>query len=151
MKIRGNTVGTPMKPEKAIVKATNLTEEEKAQARENLGITGGAATPYFVDVQHSDEGYYINDFSWGDLRAEIANDRMIVCRTESQDDVFYLPMTNVNDYEEWVMFSADIGYNHHEVMVWIDGMVEYTVEDRTGDISTALDHIIEIQEELIGV
>lgn len=37
MKIRGNTVGTPMKPEKNLVKATDLTEEEKAQARKNIG------------------------------------------------------------------------------------------------------------------
>lgn len=37
MKIRGNTVGTPMKPEKAVVKCENLTEEEKAQARANIG------------------------------------------------------------------------------------------------------------------
>lgn len=37
MKIRGNTVGTPIKPEKAVVKCENLTEEEKAQARANIG------------------------------------------------------------------------------------------------------------------
>lgn len=37
MKIRGNTVGTPMKPEKNLVRATALTEEEKALARENIG------------------------------------------------------------------------------------------------------------------
>lgn len=37
MKIRGNTVGTPMKPEKNLVKATDLTEKEKEQARENIG------------------------------------------------------------------------------------------------------------------
>ena len=36
-KIRGNTVGTTIKPEKALVKATNLNEEEKAQARDNIG------------------------------------------------------------------------------------------------------------------
>lgn len=37
MKIRGNTIGTPIKPEKNIIKATDLTEAEKAQARENIG------------------------------------------------------------------------------------------------------------------
>lgn len=37
MKIRGNTIGTPIKPEKTIVKATGLSEEQKAQARENIG------------------------------------------------------------------------------------------------------------------
>lgn len=36
--IRGNTVGTPIKPEKNLLKATDLTEEEKAQARSNVGL-----------------------------------------------------------------------------------------------------------------
>jgi hypothetical protein len=37
MKIRGNTVGTPIAPEKVLVKSENLTEEEKAIARANIG------------------------------------------------------------------------------------------------------------------
>ena len=37
MKIRGNTIGTTMKPEKTVVKCKNLTEEEKAIARANIG------------------------------------------------------------------------------------------------------------------
>ena len=36
-KIRGNTVGTTLRPGKALVKATNLTTEEKALARTNIG------------------------------------------------------------------------------------------------------------------
>lgn len=36
MKIRGNTVGTTLKPEQAVVRCKNLTEEQKAQARENI-------------------------------------------------------------------------------------------------------------------
>ena len=35
--IIGNTIGTPIKPEKNLVKATALTEAEKAQVRENIG------------------------------------------------------------------------------------------------------------------
>lgn len=38
MKIRGNVVGTTQKPEKVIVKATDLTDDEKAQARSNIGV-----------------------------------------------------------------------------------------------------------------
>ena len=38
MKIRGNTIGTPIKPEQNIIKATNLTEVEKEQARLNIGV-----------------------------------------------------------------------------------------------------------------
>lgn len=37
MKIRGITVGTPLKPERTLVKATELTDEQKSQARENIG------------------------------------------------------------------------------------------------------------------
>ncbi len=37
MIIRGNTIGTPMKPEKNLVKATAMTPEEQAQARKNIG------------------------------------------------------------------------------------------------------------------
>ena len=37
-KIRGNVIGTPIKPEKSILKATDLTEEQKAQARANIGV-----------------------------------------------------------------------------------------------------------------
>jgi hypothetical protein len=37
MKIRGNTVGTTIKPEKILVKSENLTEKEKAKARANIG------------------------------------------------------------------------------------------------------------------
>lgn len=37
MKIRGNTVGTPINPKKVLVRSENLTEEEKAIARANIG------------------------------------------------------------------------------------------------------------------
>lgn len=38
MKIRGNTVGTTLKPKTVLVKSENLTEAEKAKARANIGI-----------------------------------------------------------------------------------------------------------------
>ena len=37
MKIRGTTITTPMSPEMAVVKCQNLTDEQKAQARANIG------------------------------------------------------------------------------------------------------------------
>lgn len=48
MKIRGNTVGTPIKPEKVLVKCQNLTEEEKIMARQNIGA-GGSLLTVFTD------------------------------------------------------------------------------------------------------
>lgn len=55
MKIRGNVIGTPIKPEKSIVKATDLTEEQKAQARKNIGITGTGADG--KDGNPGEDGY----------------------------------------------------------------------------------------------
>lgn len=49
MKIRGVTVGTPLKPEKSIVKATELTEEQKAQARENIGAVDAEYVKAYID------------------------------------------------------------------------------------------------------
>lgn len=36
-KIRGTVIGTPIKPEKSLIKAKDLTDEQKAQARVNIG------------------------------------------------------------------------------------------------------------------
>lgn len=44
MKIRGNTVGTPMRPDKAVlVAADTMTEEQKAQMREKIGAASAEA------------------------------------------------------------------------------------------------------------
>lgn len=50
MKIRGNTVGTTLKPEKAVVKCQNLTREEKAQARANIGVNDTLTVTINEDV-----------------------------------------------------------------------------------------------------
>lgn len=36
-KIRGNVIGTPISPEKSLIKATHLTPDEQAQIRRNIG------------------------------------------------------------------------------------------------------------------
>ena len=54
MKIRGNTVGTPIKPEKNLVKATDLNPEEKAQARENIGAVSVDALESTVAAVEND-------------------------------------------------------------------------------------------------
>lgn len=71
MKIRGNTIGTPIKPEKNILKATDLTEEEKAQARENIGAaavgeTGGEVPPTDELVQTVIDALPVYDGSYTD-------------------------------------------------------------------------------------
>jgi hypothetical protein len=55
MKIRGNTVGTPLTPKAALLKA-ELTEEEKVQARERIGAAaigeggGGVSDEHINDL-----------------------------------------------------------------------------------------------------
>lgn len=76
MKIRGTTVGTTIKPEKILLKATDLTEEEKAQARANLGIGGGTDFSWKVVAEttlaENPEG--VNSLAWnfdgGDITTE---------------------------------------------------------------------------------
>lgn len=50
MKIRGNVVGTTQKPEKVVVNATGLTEEEKAQARANFGVSSGGGADALAEI-----------------------------------------------------------------------------------------------------
>ena len=51
MKIRGNTVGTPIKPKAALVKCEDLTPEEQARARQNIGAMATAADSD-LNMQH---------------------------------------------------------------------------------------------------
>ena len=71
MKIRGNTIGTPIKPEKNIIKATDLTEEEKAQARANIGAAAvgetGAVPPTDELVQAVIDALPVYDGSYTEL------------------------------------------------------------------------------------
>lgn len=51
MKIRGNTVGTTIAPEKVLVKSENMTPEEQAQARQNIGAMASVADAE-LDMNH---------------------------------------------------------------------------------------------------
>ena len=80
MKIRGITVGTPIKPEKAIVRCDDMTEEEKAVARRNIGAIGNgeeidldgsqiknAGAVHFKGVNEKE--YFFRPFYDGDTRS----------------------------------------------------------------------------------
>lgn len=71
MKIRGNTIGTPIKPEKNLIKATDLTEEEKARARANIGAAAvgetGAVPPTDELVQAVIDALPVYDGSYTEL------------------------------------------------------------------------------------
>lgn len=66
MKIRGNTIGTTISPEIVLAKPKELTEEQKALARANIGAaavgeTGGGTgadgkSAYEIALEHGFEG-----------------------------------------------------------------------------------------------
>ena len=72
MKIRGNTIGTTIKPEKNILKATDLTEAEKKQVRENIGAVavgegGVGSSDVYVGSGEMPEGYKVQIDPSGDI------------------------------------------------------------------------------------
>ena len=68
MKIRGSVLGTNIKPEKVLVKATDLTEEQKAQARANIGAVENPATEhYYANLSSA-----ISDINAGTDSLEVA-------------------------------------------------------------------------------
>lgn len=66
MKIRGNTVGTTLNPEASLLLSTGLTEEQKAQARANIGASavgeggnGESGVSPTVDIAEIDGGHRV--------------------------------------------------------------------------------------------
>lgn len=144
MKIRGNTVGTNIKPEKILVKATDLTEEEKAQARENIGVKNSSV-------------YHLINESGKTVDNPVA--MLGSYMTEPKVDDFVL----TNTFNLYVVTGVDLVNQRVEVNLLgnLKGdsyvLTEQDKEEianlvsvEMGDIDSALDSIIEIQNSLIG-
>ena len=162
MIIRGNTIGTSIKPEKVLVKSENLTEEEKAIARANIGVV----PTLIVKVRH----YQNEDFD--DVREVSHNSVEIYEHAKAGDSV--LLMNQNNEYytlqraESYIaIFSKTEAYtidgvskvdhekividSEYNVMEFRDSLVlEKRFDETIGYIDTALDSILKIQNELIG-
>ena len=147
MKIRGNTVGTTLKPERAVVAATNLTPEQQKQARDNIGasalivtVTDGVASHTAPQIcEHIQNGgvAYISQNGW----------YMPICFAYPN----YAQAYDVAD--DWLIGHYDIGEDGEVVEQTIDFARSDRVtdiENQLGDIDTALDSIIAIQNSLIG-
>ena len=65
MKIRGNTVGTNLKPERVLIKSTGLTEAQKEQARENIGALASNGGEPIVKCVNVEEKLPITDTAYG--------------------------------------------------------------------------------------
>ena len=168
MIIRGNTIGTPLKPEKNLVKATDLTDEEKAQVRKNIGAvasvnnvkpdengnvqieTGGERPPLVVtyanhDRANSDSPTIYNHIINGGTAVFYDGNAYLTLQSCSSGYAVFGKM-DVDD-RNYVIVVGEQGevYHNNNKLVSIDYF------DKTiGDISSALDSIIAMQEELIG-
>lgn len=104
MKIRGNTVGTPLRPGMGVVKATSLTKDEQAQARANIGVsTYYSTTREEIGVSHED----INkEYIWGLYDALMTEypDRVQKNEIHNNDGTFtnYEYVVSTGDYNEVV-------------------------------------------------
>lgn len=195
MKIRGNTVGTTLKPEKAIVKCQNLTEVEKAQVRENIGAVGtddvrymqetlngldgevsglhdavqgvsdrvttlensggsGGASALIVVAEDGEETSHSSD----DIYHHVRNGGSV---TLSYNERYYNLLSVTEDEYAWFAYIDDGGSAHivgilgnevepYEQTYATATYVDRAIETVVGDVETALDHIIVMQNSLIG-
>ena len=121
MKIRGNVIGTTMKPEKIA---------------ERIG-GGGGANALIVTIE-GDKASHTSD----DIHDHIENGGLVYLHA---DFPLYVSLTDVD-------YSRAVFTYHDGTRYEIDQDGNVTIhESEIGNISTALDQIIEIQEELIGV
>lgn len=164
MKIRGNTIGTTIKPEKVLVKSENLTEAEKVKARANIGaasmlvVTEGAggkashnAKEIFAHVQAGGMVVFGIGFEFGsELYASFVGGDNVHAHF-----IFFEAHETNDDHVAvgaFSYFTIDMDGNIDSFgMSVMDavGMQNYITE-QVGSIDTALDSILKIQNELIG-
>lgn len=165
MKIRGNVVGTPLKPERNLLKATDLTEQEKAQVRENIGIAGvltvtidsnkASHTPAEI-LAHINSGgsVYCNGFALQYVTAfeAVFEDNFYSGHEGSDGKPYAYCMTRTVINEDGTVTES-----LKNLPTLNDGeTTEYNtwssqkIASEIGSIETALDGIIAIQNSLIG-
>ena len=127
MKIRGNTVGTTMKPEKVI---------------EAGG--GGGGTIDLRDYYTKAEVNQRISNSLGSLRTGLQEHDERIAALEASGST--VDLSNYYTKEEIDQAAEGLLYGMAS-----ENYVNETIDVRIGDISTALDHIIALQEELIGL
>lgn len=143
MKIRGNTIGTPLKPEKNLVKATNLTAEEQAQARANIGADQVFIAEY-------------GKTSFAEMDEARAAGKLLFLHTGNNIVPMYdhVAGSSVSFYR--ITSSQVINYYRTAKGNWSNKTINLCderltgIESNLGDIESALDTIIAIQEELIN-
>lgn len=126
MKIRGTTISTPLKPEAALVKCKNLTEEQQAQVRTNIGAD--------VLVVVLKENGTVANFSAEDIFHHARKGGSVLL----SHDLGYIPLSYANeecakfercDYEDNVRTVYEI-YNDATVVGFVDSLASTAYVDR---------------------
>ena len=168
MKIRGNLVGTNQKPEKVVVMATDLTPEQQAKARENIGAAAECAgvlnvTTDFdtMKASHTSKEIYDHIQNGGTVFC----DGIVIGESYEELAVCYA-VAHFQENDELVSGTAmQLTIDKNGTVVWVQSFIGLLDDDKTapgytwssqkiateiGSIETALDSIIAIQNSLMG-
>lgn len=131
-----------MKPEVAVVKCQNLTYEQKAQARQNIGALADGAFPWFTSVKIENQ-----EHEYGVMGAVVQPEPFeeLPDKTLSAVLAFYgAACQDGGENEPTILrnISAPVRAEDAANKGYVDGLV--------GNIETALDGILAIQNALIG-
>ena len=150
MKIRGNAIGTTMKPENNLVKAKSLTDEQKERVRKNFDAmqNGKADSDLNMDYNGIRNLYGIE---------------LVSSKSQNVDPAsVYINASPVYNSDGTDVVSGIVEFyeSHHDGLVVLrhidngirdnDAATVGQLNAAVGDIETALDRIIAIQESLIG-
>lgn len=126
-------------------------EARISAAEESSTINKGV---FYVDVSMNGENAYLNT-NYDDVVSAFNNDKTLVCRMrDTEESVVYAYLMGVGD--ETFVFVADlvvVTINEASCEIGVTETVKEinTIAEEIGNISSAIDHIIELQEELIGL
>lgn len=159
MKIRGNTIGTTMKPEKTVVKCENLTEEEKARARDNIGVVPMLiVTNEGIQASHTSGEIYAHVQAGGTVVFDVSNGVCASFAGAYEDVAFFIAyQANARDDDivaGGIIVSYEIDRDGNITDCGLHIRDEQGIENRIyeviGPIDDALQEIIAIQNKLIG-
>lgn len=123
MKIRGTTITTPMKPESVVVKCKNLTEEEQAQARDNIGLG-----KFVVTLTPNPDGPTPEESSWRSshtsMEIAVHIDRPIVCISKYGNDFLAFDGITNEVTNDGLQFYAHFKSAQDDKGVWTEYIVD---------------------------
>ena len=96
MMIRGNTIGTALKPETVMIRCTNLTEEGKAKARENIGVVPMLVVTY--------DEYGKASHTAGEIYAHVQAGGMVVF--DSGSGIYATPAGIQDNKSQFIAYEA---------------------------------------------